>query len=162
MTWVHRKALLRQSVKHSGTHDQVCNQQCVCWWLSTAWRGSAFEVLITYVTRVLCGYLHGVITWKLFPRYWPFCGEFAGDRWISLTRGPVMWTVTFFYEGPHRLFNKQWNDRWFETIWRSCDVIVLSKRHYVTMATCSTERHFLIFTWSVIQREVPKCRNILV
>ena len=24
--------------------------------------------------------------WKPFPRYWPLCGEFTGDRWIPLTK----------------------------------------------------------------------------
>ena len=27
-----------------------------------------------------------VIKWKLFPRCWPYCGEFAGHRWIHLTK----------------------------------------------------------------------------
>ena len=30
-----------------------------------------------------------------------------------------------FDPGPHTLLNKQSNDRWFETRWRSCDVIIM-------------------------------------
>ena len=29
---------------------------------------------------------HDVIKRKHFPRYWPFCGEFTGHRWITLTK----------------------------------------------------------------------------
>ena len=31
-----------------------------------------------------------------------------------------------FDVGLHKLLNKQANDRWFETIWRSCDVIIMN------------------------------------
>ena len=27
------------------------------------------------------------------PRHWPLWVEFTGDRWISITKGPVMWMM---------------------------------------------------------------------
>ena len=40
-------------------------------------------------------------------------------------KGPAMRYLIVFYVGPHELLNKQSNDRWSETTWHSCDVIVM-------------------------------------
>ena len=37
-----------------------------------------------------------IIKWKYFPRYWPFCGEFTGDRWVPRTKvsdGALMFSL---------------------------------------------------------------------
>ena len=64
-----------------------------------------------------------VIKWNLFPQYWPFVQ--------GIHRSPE--------NSPHKDSNpdfdvslmlahtsKQSNDRWFETTWRSCDVIIMN------------------------------------
>ena len=46
----------------------------------------------------------------------PVTGEFPLQRASN---------VNFLDVGPHKLLNKQSNYQWFETTWRSCDVIVI-------------------------------------
>ena len=56
----------------------------------------------------------------------PLCWEFTGHRWIPLTKGQWCRLWCFFGVGPHTLLNKLY-DRWFETTWCSCDVIVIKE-----------------------------------
>ena len=41
-----------------------------------------------------------VIRWKYFPRYWPFCGEFTGHRWILLTKASDAELWYFLWSAP--------------------------------------------------------------
>ena len=56
-------------------------------------------------------------------------GEFTGHRWIPLTKGQKCRLWCFFDVGPHKLrdklLNKQSINRWFETTWRQCGVVVM-------------------------------------
>ena len=59
-----------------------------------------------------------VITWKRFPRYWPFVGEFTGRRWIPLTKD--QWHILWY-------FNLAYAHGWFDTSWCSlwpCNAII--------------------------------------
>ena len=60
------------------------------------------------------------------------CGEFTGQRWIPLTNGQWYGFWCFFDVDLHKLSNKQSNDRWFPTKWRSCDVIAMASNGYHT------------------------------
>ena len=78
---------------------------------------------------ISCEYHDDVIKWKVFPRYGPFVrgggspviAEFPSQR-------SAMALVGFFIVVPHRLLNKQSNDRWFETTCHLCDVILMPQR----------------------------------
>ena len=84
-----------------------------------------------------------VINWKHFPRYWPFCGEFTGHRWIPRTKASdaelwifsliCLWTNNWANNGnacdlrPHRLRYDVtvmlilWiGSVWFITDWSPC------------------------------------------
>ena len=39
-----------------------------------------------YIRLTHCVMHDDVIKWKHVPRYWLLCGEFAGPRWIPLTK----------------------------------------------------------------------------
>ena len=54
----------------------------------------------------------------------PSRGEFTGHGWIPLTKGQPCGLWCIFDVGPHKVLNTQSNDWWFQTKWRSCDVIV--------------------------------------
>ena len=66
-----------------------------------------------------------VIKWKPFPRYWPFVRGIHRSPVNSPHEGSLARTLKFLWCGPHKLLNKQSNDWWFETTWRSYDVIVM-------------------------------------
>ena len=72
------------------------------------------------------GYHDDVIKWKLFRVIDPLCGEFTGHWWIPSQRA----SNTDFDESPPKMLIKMSNDRWFEITWRSCDVMVMSYRHF--------------------------------
>ena len=57
-----------------------------------------------------------VTKWKHFPRYWPFCGEFTGHRWIPHTK-PVTRSFDVFIDLRlnKRLSKHSWG-WWFETL----------------------------------------------
>ena len=55
-----------------------------------------------------------VIKWSHFPRYWPLCGEFTGDRWRPVTRS---FDVLFDLRLNERLNKQSWG-WWFETLLR--------------------------------------------
>ena len=59
------------------------------------------------------------ITWNLFQHYWPFV---RGSHLDSPHKWPVMSTFVVFFVVS---LNKLLSCRWFETPWRSCDVIVM-------------------------------------
>ena len=65
-----------------------------------------------------------VITWKHFPRYWPFMREFTGHRWIPAQRPVTRGFDVFFDLRLNKRLNKQSWDWWFETqlrpLWRHC------------------------------------------
>ena len=67
----------------------------------------------------------GVTKWKLFSRYWPFVRRLHRSPVNSPHKGPVMRTLMSLRCAPHKLLNKQSNDLWSETSWRSFDVIVM-------------------------------------
>ena len=55
------------------------------------------------------------ITWKHFSHSWPFVRESAGDRWISLTNGPVMQSSDFAFDVRlNKLLNKKSSCQWIE------------------------------------------------
>ena len=56
---------------------------------------------------------------SFFPVTGPLCRKFTSHRWIPLTKDWYCGLWFFFDVGPHKLFNKQSNDGWFETTWRS-------------------------------------------
>ena len=62
---------------------------------------------------------------EAFLRYWPIVQGIHRSSLNSPHKGPVMRTWCFFDVSSHTLLNKQSNDRWFESTWRSCDVIVM-------------------------------------
>ena len=76
-----------------------------------------------------CSQHDDVIQWKFFRVTGPLCGEFAGHRRIPLTKGQQYGLWCFFDVGPLKLLNKQYNDRWVETTWRSYDAIVMIMSH---------------------------------
>ena len=41
-----------------------------------------------------------VIQWKHFPRYWQFCGEFTGPRWIPRTKASDAERWCFLWSAP--------------------------------------------------------------
>ena len=65
---------------------------------------------------------------ETFPRYWPLCGEFTGNRWIPLTKtsDAELW---FFYLRLNKRLSKQSWGWWFETpsrpSWHHCNVSYL-------------------------------------
>ena len=67
-----------------------------------------------------------VIKWKYFPRYWPLCGEFTGDRWILRTNGQWRGALVFSLTcaSNKRLSKQSWG-WWFETpsrsLWWRCN-----------------------------------------
>ena len=70
------------------------------WWFETPsrslWRqcnvinqakNTPYLSLTDELWSVFCGHFHDdVIKWKHFPRYWPLCGEFTGQRRIPRTK----------------------------------------------------------------------------
>ena len=64
--------------------------------------------------------------WKPFPRYRPFVRRFHRSLVNSFHIGQSCGHWCFFDVGLHQPLNKQWNYRWFETTWRSCDVTVMT------------------------------------
>ena len=45
--------------------------------------------------------IHGdVIKWKHFPRHWPLCGKFTGDRWIPRTKAGDAELWCFLWSAP--------------------------------------------------------------
>ena len=70
-----------------------------------------------------------VITWKHFPRHWPVCGEFTGDRWIPLTKASDVEILCFLLYVPwlNKRLSKQSRRWWFGTssypLWRHCNGI---------------------------------------
>ena len=50
---------------------------------------------------------YDVITWKLFPRYWPFVRGIYWSTVNSPLKGPVMQNLMFLWCGPHKLLYKQ-------------------------------------------------------
>ena len=58
-------------------------------------------------------YHDDVIKWKHFPRHWPLCGEFTGDRWIP-AQGSVTRSLDVFCL--NKLLSKQSWGWWFETL----------------------------------------------
>ena len=76
------------------------NKQSCCWWFETLlrplWRqwnviGVGDQVQFSHeamtglwsISHII---MHDVIKWKHFPRYCSLCREFAGHRWIPLTK----------------------------------------------------------------------------
>ena len=56
-----------------------------------------------------------MMTWKLFPYYWPFVWINHRSRWIPLTKGQLCGALmVFFYLSRNKLLNKQFNWRWFK------------------------------------------------
>ena len=77
---------------------------------------------------IVCAVIMTSSNESFFPRYWPFVREIHQWSVNSPHKGSVMWTFVFLWCGPHKLSNKHLNGRWFETTWRSCDVIVMVLR----------------------------------
>ena len=50
---------------------------------------------------------------SLFPRYWPFVRGLNQSPVNFPHKGPVMRTLMFHWCGPHKLLNKQSNERWY-------------------------------------------------
>ena len=69
-----------------------------------------------------------VIKWKHFPRLWPLCGEFTGDRWILRTKASDSELWCFLWSAPNIWLSKQWWGWWFEMpscpLWCHCNVLV--------------------------------------
>ena len=84
-------------------------------------------VFIEYTMGIFPCLHDDVLRWKPFPYYWPFVRGIQWSLVESPHKGPIMQALRYLCcVGPHKLFNKQLNVRWFETTWRSCDVIVMS------------------------------------
>ena len=83
----------------SKTHAGACWTP-ICWDIMTSSHGSFFRVT------------------------GPSRGEFTGHGWIPLIKGQPCGLWCIFDVGPHKVLNTQSNDWWFQTKWRSCDVIV--------------------------------------
>ena len=71
-----------------------------------------------------------VITWKHFPRYWPFVRGIHRDRTLTgefPAQGPVTQSFdVLFDKHPNNRLSKQSQGWWFETpsrsLWRPCNV----------------------------------------
>ena len=115
------------------------------------------------VTEAIVGNHDGVIKWKHFPRYWPFCagnspvtGEFPAQR-------PVTGSFDVFC---HLCLNKRLSKQswglWLETpsrlLWRHCNGwLIQSNEHYSThWSGCIKGRHFTehIFQTNFTQRKL--------
>ena len=72
-----------------------------------------------------------VIKWKLFSRNWPFVREILRSPVNSPHSGPVTRTLMFLRCEPAHAVKKHSSDRWFETTWRSCDVIVMINVYHI-------------------------------
>ena len=74
---------LISALKAVGLKGLHCRQQrsviINTWW-------SWFENINSPVRIAVPLHHDDVVKWKPFPRYWPLCGEFTGDRWIPLTK----------------------------------------------------------------------------
>ena len=93
------------------------------------------ENYVNTITYALIQCVHDdVINWKRFPRYWPFVWEIHRSPVNSPHKGPVTHTLMLVRI---TCYTNSRNDRWFETTWRSCDVIVMSS-DYVTDYVGST------------------------
>ena len=68
---------------------------------------------------------HDVMTWKPFPRYWPFVRGTPCHAWFlsQMTHNADVWW--FFDFGGSNLFNKHSTGGGSETPWRSCDITVM-------------------------------------
>ena len=67
-----------------------------------------------------------VIKWKKhFPRYWLWCGEFTGHRWIPRTKASDAELWCFFDMRLNQQLSKQWRRCWFKmpsrSLWRHCN-----------------------------------------
>ena len=86
------------------------NIQLSCRWF--------WDAKVARVTEASCSRHH----WNgsFFRLTGPLCGKITGHWWISLTKGlqGILWCRLDV--GLHKLLN-----RWFETIWRYCDVIAM-------------------------------------
>ena len=73
-------------------------------------------------------YHDGVIKWKHFPRYWPFCAGNSPVTGEFPTQRPVMQSFDIFFDlRLNKRLSKQSRVWWFETpwhpLWRQCDDI---------------------------------------
>ena len=76
--------------------------------------------IIWKLTSLLDDIIHDdVIKWKHFPCYWLLvCGEFTGQRWITLTKPVTRSFDAFFDLCQNKRLSKQLWGWWFETPWR--------------------------------------------
>ena len=96
---------------------------------STLWSKSHWRLNLYYYTGTVPLFFMSdhddVIKWKHFPRYWPLCGEFTGDRWIPRKKPMTHSFDVFFDLCLNKWLSKQSRGWWFETpsrsLWRHCN-----------------------------------------
>ena len=75
------------------------------------------SVSLAFVWGIHRGPVNSPHKWPVTRKMLPFDDVVMKGQWCG--------SWCFFDLGPHVLLNKQPNDWWFETIWLSCDVIVM-------------------------------------
>ena len=103
-----------------------------------------------------------VIKWKLFPRYWPLCGQFTGHRWIYITKASDagLWYVFDLCQNKH-LTKQSWGWR-FETpsrsLWRHCNALWVMNWKSVSI-TCINSQwpHMMTNIWVTLAQLMACC-----
>ena len=76
------------------------------------------------------------------PRYWPFCGEFTGHRWIPYTKASDAELWYFLWSASSKRLSKQSWGWWFETpshlLWRHSNESLEAGRSVVSVNVVTT------------------------
>ena len=80
---------------------------------------------------------YDVMTWKRFPRNWPFVRGMHRSLVDSPHKGPVMWGFdVYFAVSLNKLLNKWTRCRWIEMYWCSLNIIGMKLQHFQTYPKC--------------------------
>ena len=95
-----------------------------------------FALTLSFSKRVI--FHDDLSTWKCFQHYLFFERKFHRLPVDFPQRGSVMRSFGIFYVTLNQLLNKKLSCQWFETLWRLCDVIVLTidTAQFAAMARC--------------------------
>ena len=124
---IHCRWSVIDSVSWRGAYEGLpCNRACHPggnWWYYYPGSLSFCPVTENYLSMIYTSPIpDDVITWKRFLRYWHFV---RGIHWSPVNsphKGQAAQRFDVFFDIG---LNKQWCRRWFETLWRSCDVTVI-------------------------------------
>ena len=111
-SWIFTESEISHTIKSRVSCQKGPTRHAYAWQIGPFWQDTLDHV------AVLAEH-DGVMTWTLFPHYWPFVRGIHRSTMDSLHKGPVVRTVCLFYIIPSKLLTKHSGDRWAETSWRS-------------------------------------------